>query len=267
MRFFNRVTLQTPESVELDFALAGIGNRVYAMLIDYLIWSLILVVALFAWAFFAWQLVDAWQSLIGTNRDLELWLIAVQFLLWFVIYIGYFIFFEVFWQGQTPGKRFVKIRVISDDGRPIKLQQATLRALLRPVDELFFCVGVLFIAFSQQEKRLGDWVAGTIVVQEEKPDNNSNFSLSEDAKNLADQLKQEGDLSALSPENFAVTRKYLQRRATLTTVAKAKLSNQLSQQIKQIISWEEKPGKEINDNLFLEAIYLAYQQQIHDSNI
>jgi uncharacterized RDD family membrane protein YckC len=58
MRFFNRVTLQTPESVELEFTLAGIGNRAYALLIDYIALGLIQIGFLIAWAFLSIQLAN-----------------------------------------------------------------------------------------------------------------------------------------------------------------------------------------------------------------
>jgi uncharacterized RDD family membrane protein YckC len=152
MRFFNRVTLQTPESVELEFTLAGIGNRAYALLIDYVVLGLILIGFLVFWSIFSIQLYGAIEEWIGNNDQLALWLIAIPILVSFFIYVGYFVFFEALWQGQTPGKRYVKIRVIRDDGRPIGLQQSTLRALLRPIDDTFF-IGLFLIILNRQEKR------------------------------------------------------------------------------------------------------------------
>ncbi|MEQ9355838.1 RDD family protein [Coleofasciculus chthonoplastes] len=259
MRFFNRVTLQTPESVELEFTLAGIGNRAYALLIDYIVWGLILIVFLLTWAFLSIQFIGVIEDLIGSETRLELWLISIQLLLYFFIYVGYFVFFETLWQGQTPGKRYVKIRVIRDDGRPVRLQQATLRALLRPVDDLFF-LGVFFIALGKREKRIGDWVAGTLVIQEEKPITAANFSLSESATTLANQLQTQADLSRLLPDDFAVIREYLQRRGGMTAEARTQLSRQLATQVKDIIDLENVPQK-VTANVFLEAVYLAYQQQ------
>jgi uncharacterized RDD family membrane protein YckC len=258
MRFFNRVTLQTPESVELEFTLAGIGNRAYALLIDYLVWGLILIVFLIAWLIFSTQLVDAIGILIGRSEQVWLWLLAIQLLIGFFIYVGYFVFFEALWQGQTPGKRYVKIRVIRDDGRPIGLQQSTLRALLRPVDDFFF-LGAFLIALGKREKRLGDWVAGTLVIQEERPIASASFPVSEQAQALANQLQSEADLFRLLPEDFAVIREYLQRSGAMTTQAKAELSRELAHQVKEVIALEKVP--KVSAHLFLEAVYLAYQQQ------
>jgi len=258
MQFFNRITLQTPESVELEFTLAGIGNRAYALLIDYLVWGLILIGFLITWLIFSTQLADAIGILVGGTEQVSLWLQAIQILISFFIYVGYFVFFEALWQGQTPGKRYVKIRVIRDDGRPAGLQQATLRALLRPVDDTFF-LGVFLIALGKREKRLGDWVAGTLVIQEERPIAPASFPVSEQAQALANELQMEADLSRLLPEDFAVIREYLQRSGAMTTQAKAELSRELAHQVKEVIALEKLP--KVTAHLFLEAVYLAYQQQ------
>lgn len=259
MPLFNQVTLQTPESVELEFTLAGIGNRAYALFIDYLILGTTLIFALIAWAFFAFQLSEFLSRLAVDNSRVWLWMLAIQLLIVFSIYVGYFVFFETLWQGQTPGKKNVKIRVICDDGRPIGLQQSTLRALLRPFDDLFF-LGTFLIIFTKQEKRLGDLVAGTIVVQEERPSKSANFPVSERAQALAKYLEKKADISRLLPDDFAVIRDYLQRCKTMTVEAKTEVSDRLSAEIKDIISLEKIP-KGVTGNLFLEAVYLAYQQQ------
>ncbi|MEC4985025.1 MAG: RDD family protein [Oscillatoria sp. PMC 1068.18] len=259
MHFFNRVRLETPESVELDFTLAGIGNRAYALLIDYIIWSLILLVFIVGSSYFSSQLVSFFSEIIGGKVDLELWFISFQIIITFAIYIGYFVFFETLWRGQTPGKRFIKVRVIRDDGRPARLPQASLRALLRPVDDFVF-LGVFLIIFSKREKRLGDWLAGTIVIQEERSVKTANFSLSPEAKNLASQLLLEADLSRLIPEDFAIIREYLQRRKVMTSQAKIEKARYLAYQVKDILALEVIP-EQVTATQFLEAVYLAYQQQ------
>lgn len=259
MRFFNRVTLQTPESVELEFTLAGIGNRAYALLIDYLVWGLLLIGFFLTWAIFSSQLLEFLENLVGTSRQIELWLIAIQLLITFFIYVGYFVVFETLWQGQTPGKRFTKIRVICDDGKPIRLQQSTLRSLLRPIDDIFF-LGVFFIVLGKREKRLGDLVAGTLVIQEEQPVSSSNIPVSKEAEALATQLLIDADFSGMLPEDFAVIREYLQRRAAMIPAARAELSRQLAHQSKDVIALEKVP-KGVTANQFLEAVYLAYQRQ------
>lgn len=259
MRFFNRVSLQTPESVELEFTLAGIGNRAYALLIDYFVLGLILIFFLIAWTYFSVQLYSIVENWFGSDNQLGLWLIAIPILTTFFIYVGYFVFFEALWQGQTPGKRYVKIRVIRDDGRPINLQHSTLRALLRPIDDVLF-IGAFLIALSQREKRIGDFVAGTLVIQEERHFVSATFPISDKAQDLANQLQTAADFSQMLPEDFAVIREYLQRREVMTPKSRTELSKQLAQQIKAIIVLEKLPQK-VTADVFLEAVYLAYQQQ------
>lgn len=260
MRLFNRFTLHTPESVELEFTLAGIGNRAYALVIDYIVLGLILIVLLVGALIFNSVLVEVVKQLVGSTDRLELWLIGVQLLIAFFIYVGYFVFFETLWSGQTPGKRYVKIRVIRDDGRPVRLQQSTLRALLRPFDDLFF-IGVFLIVFNSREKRLGDLVGGTLVIQEEQPRTIGALKVSKSTQSLIDNLLTEADISRLLPEDFAVIREYLQRREAMIPNARNDVSKQLATQVKQIIGLEKLPAK-VDANVFLEAVYQAYQQQV-----
>ncbi len=259
MNFFNRFKIETPESVELEFTLAGIGNRVYAFVIDSIILGLIITILLIfaALSFLNTGLIS---NIFGIPQNQAfLWILAIQFFIIFVTYVGYFVCFETLWQGETPGKRYVKIRVIQDNGRPINLQQATLRALLRPIDDLFF-LGIFFIIFGQQEKRIGDWVAGTIIIQEGQGKKGTNLTVSKEAEDLANYLQTNANLSKLLPEDFATIRRYLQRRDEMFTEARVELARKLAYQVKDIIELEDIP-ENITANLFLEAVYLAYQQQ------
>jgi uncharacterized RDD family membrane protein YckC len=260
MRFFNQFSLQTPESVELEFTLAGIGNRAYALILDYIFLGLILIVLLVFWAFLSLLISDTFNYF-GLNSDtVNLWLFAIQLLIIFATYVGYFVFFETMWQGQTPGKRIVKIRVICDDGKTVRLQQSTLRALLRPIDDNLFFIGAFLIMLTKREKRLGDWAAGTIVIQEERPLASTVFTLSPDAQALTDKLLIEADISRLLPEDFAVIREYLHRRDGMIPQARIELCRKLAYRVKDIINLEEIP-EDVTANLFLEAVYLAYQQR------
>ena len=88
------------------------------------------------------------------------------------MYWGYFAFFEAVWRGQTPGKRYVGIRVIKESGRPIDAFEAIGRNLMRGIDGLpgFYGVGLVCMMLNQQHRRLGDFVAGTVVVHENRAD-------------------------------------------------------------------------------------------------
>jgi len=256
MRFFNQINLQTPESVELEFTLAGIGNRSFALIIDYIIFGLTILLVWVISAFLAFELVP---NLIGNgfSNRLAQWIWAIQSMTTFAIYVGYFVVLETLWQGQTPGKKWTKIRVICDNGKPERLPQALLRALLRPVDDMLF-IGVFFIVFTQQEKRLGDMLAGTIVVQEEVS-KLTQVEISAEAQNLATQLRIEAEIDNLLPEDFATIRDFLQRRKNIMLEYQHQLSRKLAEQVRDIIRLDN-PPEGYSNNQFLEAAYLAYQQ-------
>jgi uncharacterized RDD family membrane protein YckC len=255
MRFFNQINLQTPESVELEFTLAGIGNRSFALIIDYIIFGLTILLVWSLSAFLAFQLVP---NLIGNGFSdrLAQWIWAIQSMTTFGIYVGYFVVLETLWQGQTPGKKWTKIRVIRDNGKPERLPQAILRALLRPVDDMLF-IGVFFIIFTPREKRLGDMLAGTIVVQEEAP--KLTVEISTEAEDLAVQLRMEAEIDNLLPEDFATIRDFLQRRKNIMLEYQHQLSRKLAEQVREIILLDNVPEGYSNSQ-FLEATYLAYQQ-------
>ena len=262
MRFFNKIKLQTPESVELEFTLAGVGNRAYALAIDYIILALTLVCTLVITLFLSYQIAP---DFIGGDlqKTLLKWLWAIELFIAFAIYVAYFVILETLWRGQTPGKKWVKIRVIRDDGRPVRIAQATLRALLRPVDDILF-IGVFFIAFADKEKRIGDLVAGTLVIQDEQQKKTLSISLSPEASDLAVQLRVEAQISNLLPEDYNTIRDYLQRRKMMILEAQHKLSRKLAHQIQQIIELETIPENHSNSE-FIEAVYLAYQQEFERS--
>jgi uncharacterized RDD family membrane protein YckC len=258
MRFFNRITLQTPESVELEFTLAGIGNRALALAIDYMVMFVFLGLSLLLWWAFSDQLFRYLDTLQIDYSGLANWLLAIAALLAFFVWIGYFVVFETVWRGQTPGKRIAKIRVIRDDGRPARLPQAMLRSLLRPVDDVL-SIGVWMIILGSQEKRLGDWVAGTLVVQEERTAAVNTLVTSDKAQEIADYVLQYADMSLMQPDDFAIVREYLQRRSLMHDQGRSTLSLKLARQAKTLLTLEKIPDNTTPD-LFLEGVYLAYQQ-------
>jgi uncharacterized RDD family membrane protein YckC len=263
MHIFRRVKFRTPESIELEFTLAGIGNRTWALLIDYHVLGLTIAVFILVWTMIWSQLGEFWISIFGEQTPQ--WMLAIAFFALFAIYSGYFVFFEALWQGQTPGKRIAKIRVIRDDGKPVGLPQATLRALLRPVDELLF-MGVFLIMLNRKEKRLGDLVAGTIVIQNQLPIASTTIVVSDQAKSFSSELLQIADLSPMLPDDFAVISEYLRRRFSLSAKAKSSVSLKLAEQVKEIIHLENIPSN-ISADIFLEAIYFAYQEKNKNGGI
>lgn len=258
MQLFQRVSLVTPESVELEFTLAGIGNRIYAILVDYTILLMGSILFWTVWGIFSYQLLTYLEQAELDYSGLSLWLLAIGLLLFFIGTTAYFVGFEVLRQGQTPGKRAAKIRVIRDDGRPIGLAQAVLRSLIQPID-FFLFLGAFLIFFGKREKRLGDWAAGTVVIQENRA-NQRAITLSDAAKSFAVDLPQQANLAKLQPDQFAVISEYLQRRSFMSRLAEAELSLNLARQVRSVIQLETIPDGMTSD-VFLEAAYLAYQEQ------
>lgn len=263
MHILNRFTLKTPERVELEFTLAGIGNRALALCIDYFLWVLIMAGFILLWSFLADTLIQLLTETLGTSANTAiLWMQAIALLLFFGIYVGYFVTFETLWQGQTPGKRIASIRVINENGRPVGLVQATLRALLRPVDDFPFLglVGSFIIFFSPREKRLGDYIAGTLVVLQDRPVSTDAPPLSPESSTLAPLLLAQADLTQLMPDDFAVVREYLQRRHELAAKARQECSLKLARQVRSRLAMPPLPEGTTPDQ-FLEAVYLAYQER------
>ena len=156
--------IETPERVPLHFALASIGNRFLACAIDHGIQ--VVTIVLVAIAFI---IVASYSTFEGALTSAPKWVYAVMIVLLFLIFSGYFAFFEWAWSGQTPGKRWLKLRVIREDGRPITFWEATVRNLLRTFDMMpapFYSIGLISVFASSRDQRIGDMVAGTVVVRE-----------------------------------------------------------------------------------------------------
>ncbi|HEV8357194.1 MAG TPA: stage II sporulation protein M [Gemmatimonadales bacterium] len=153
--FRQHLEVETPEHVVLDFEIAGIGSRALAAIVDFLILIAVLLAATVS--------LSLWPS------EGSRWTTALFTLAAFALYWGYYVFFEGVWRGQTPGKRLLGIRVIRDTGHAVRLSDAAARNLLRVADMLPppYLLGALFVAIHPRGKRLGDLVAGTVVVRDQ----------------------------------------------------------------------------------------------------
>ena len=164
----DQLSIDTPEQVALELPLAGLGSRFLAHLIDLAIQAGTYLVLF--WVFVLVFAASTLNERFNKMGDTEIkWIIAGFVLLNFAFFGGYYILFEAFWRGQTPGKSVMKIRVLKDSGRPITFFESFARNLLRLVDSLpgFYVVGIVSVIASRQNKRLGDLVAGTLVVHQE----------------------------------------------------------------------------------------------------
>jgi uncharacterized RDD family membrane protein YckC len=158
----DELNIDTPELVDIQMLLAGIGSRFIALLVDSLIWLAGLLVIFVLLAIFL-PGIAAFSSISAE------WAFAIFLIIIFLLFWGYFTLFEAFWNGRTPGKRVARIRVIQRSGRAIGLIESMTRNLVRYVDMQpfpIYAVGVIAIFASRQHQRLGDMAAGTLVVRD-----------------------------------------------------------------------------------------------------
>ncbi len=171
--YADQLNIETPEQVDLRFPVAGVGSRFLAIALD----TLIQFIFYFVIGLIIYVAIPSGSRMGVGPGDTTLdragkWLIAGFILLNFLMLWGYFVLFEAFWHGQTPGKRIMKLRVLKDSGRSITLFESMTRNLLRLVDSLpnLYVVGLISMLCNRQHKRLGDFAAGTIVVHERADD-------------------------------------------------------------------------------------------------
>jgi uncharacterized RDD family membrane protein YckC len=226
-RHLRRVAMQTPEGVELDFALGGVGSRTFAWTVDQtILYGILALLALAGMSIYVYVLLPVLVDRFATvsDKDLNLWALAIASTLGFAISNGYFILFETLWRGQTPGKRLAKVRVIRDDGHPVGVKEAALRSFVGWFDFGFFWIGSILILFNASEKRLGDMVAGTLVVQDEPIAQTERLSsLPEGFSTLThdtvDVLLAQSHPSALSLNHYFVLQNFLGYRTNLSQAA------------------------------------------------
>ncbi len=170
-RYEQQVDIETPEQVVVSYTLAGVGARSAAALIDYaIVWTLIIGF---------WTLLvmlansiapDPAHSADTTNTQMSgAVAISIVLLVSFAIQWGYYVLFEALWDGQTPGKRRLGIRVVQDGGYSVSFSASAVRNIARVVDMqpgFLYSVGIASAVISKTGKRLGDMMAGTIVVRE-----------------------------------------------------------------------------------------------------
>ena len=221
--FDDHHTIDTPEQTRLEFAIAGIGTRFLALTVDLLIQgaagvALIIIVVL--------------VSLTGLFNGLPLsgqWVAALLIAFTFLSHFGYFTVFEILWRGQTPGKRMVHIRVVKDSGRTLSASEAILRNLMRIVDQLpaLYAVGILSALFTAQNQRLGDLMAGSIVVRE--------ASLSQ-MRPVWDSAAAASSVGAahsqqLSDDDLALIETFLARRSELAASVRSRMASEILERL------------------------------------
>ncbi|HVF87114.1 MAG TPA: RDD family protein [Pyrinomonadaceae bacterium] len=218
------LVIETPERVQLHFALASIGNRFLACAFDHTlqIIAIGLITLVLAWT----GDIAAWGDRL---TEAPKWMLAGLILAVFVIWSSYFAVFETLWNGQTPGKRWLRLRVIREDGRPVTFWEASARNLLRIFDMMpfpFYSIGLVSVFVSDRDQRVGDFVAGTVVVREREaqaPTFDEVFAAPTSDTALRRSFAPvafTGDINALTESEIEVVETFLRRRWDLPDAAR-----------------------------------------------
>lgn len=218
-----RIDVETPEQVVFSYSVAGVGSRAAALLLD----SVIIFVPGILLYMVASALVPAsWRHAAGAG-----WLFALFAISQFALFWGYHVLFEGLRDGQTPGKRYFKLRVVQDGGFAVGLPAAAVRNVMRVLDMqpgFFYAVGVVSAMVSRSGKRLGDIVAGTMVVREDVVPLATVAPAP--AQGAASAAAVAPPTAKLSDDEFALLDRWVQRRNSMDAERRRMLGDRLAQQ-------------------------------------
>ncbi len=255
MQYEDRVSIPTPEGVEVELTLAGIGSRFIAALIDHSIKFAVIIALIIA--------LFGFGGLTGAEPSSDAgWIaVAILFVVVFLIWTGYDIAFETLASGQTPGKRWTGLRVVKVGGTPVGFVASSIRNLLRFVDSLpgAYGVGVICVLATRLNQRLGDMAAGTVVVRERKPASAPTGMPVPDvtpSPDLAADLRT-WDVSSVSAQDLVTVRRFLDRRQHLTPAARAHLAAELAHRLRPKVAG----APDMHPEVFLEHLSVAKAQR------
>jgi uncharacterized RDD family membrane protein YckC len=237
---FEQLRIDTPEQIALELPLAGIGSRFLAMAIDTLIQAALYLIT---------ALIFIFTMPVGSSVLMFLPRLvgpAVAVFIGFAVYWGYFAIFEILWKGQTPGKRFAGIRVIKESGRPINAFEAVGRNLMRAVDGLpgIYGVGLVCMMCNRQSRRLGDYVAGTVVVHERPTEEiRPSWNTAAEASTVSSSLGQ------VTADELLLIETYLHRRWELDPQVRLPTAIQIAERIKAKTGLQSLPQQHVDDFL------------------
>jgi uncharacterized RDD family membrane protein YckC len=217
----DKLTIDTPEQTALEYPIAGLGSRFLAVLADT---AIQMVLGFFVLV--AGSVIGVGVAAFGGLGPQ--WIAAILVFLLFLLESGYFALFEIFWNGQTPGKRYAQVRVIKDDGRPIGAYEAIVRNALRLVDWLpgMYGIGLVSIFLSKQSKRLGDFVAGTVVVHEKTLEGVRPYT-----ETKLDETLPPIDVTKVSLEEVRLMETFLNRRDNLDPSVRTNMAMQIANRL------------------------------------
>jgi len=247
--FDDRVTIPTPEGVDLDIVLAGLGSRFAATLLDLTI-QIGAIIAL------------GMALGLGSNSG---YVVGAYFVLVFLVLFAYDIVFETWNAGRTIGKLAAGIRVVRSGGQPVNFMTSTVRNLIRIVDflPLFYTVGMISVIVTQRNQRLGDLAAGTYVIRERRatapvpqPIAAPTAAMGWAPSPSANAAYMSWDVSTVTADEVATVRRFLARRATLDPQARAQLGWDLATRLRAKVAGVDDQGAPTPES-FLEGLAAA----------
>ena len=223
------VAIETPEQVVFSYTVAGIGSRAAAAMIDYgIIITMMLLIALLD----IYIISPAFEVRSGTEaltRQAGGWVVAFVLILQFVLMWGYYVLFEALWDGQTPGKRWLGLRVVQDGGYSVSFASSAARNITRALDMqpiLTYLVAMISIAVSRTGKRLGDQLAGTLVVRERI------VPITDLVESQRATVAHAPATAHLSDEELELLSRFIARTQSLDAKRREQLSTQLGERFK-----------------------------------
>jgi len=225
------VDIETPELVTFSYTIAGVGSRVAAALIDYLLCLVLFIALLITLA-----LVGASRLVSFGGTSSEAWALAIVVLGQFFILWGYYVLWEGLADGQTPGKRYMRLRVVSDGGYSVSFAGSAIRNLVRILDMqpvFTYGVGIGSILLTKQGKRLGDLAAGTLVVREQVVRRETGVQLpaTGDGRRATEKPRDAAAAAVrharLTDDEYAVLERFIERRESLEPARRAVLATRL----------------------------------------
>jgi uncharacterized RDD family membrane protein YckC len=241
VRLPRRIAVVTPENVGIEYELAGIASRCAAAVVDLLIQAVAILIAIgiyFALQYFLHFSIVGWPTSV---------LIVLGFLLWW----GYYVYFETQWTGQTPGKRWLRLRVVKTGGTPIDLPSAAIRGLIRAID--IEVIGVLAILVTPRNQRLGDLAAGTLVVKERSEWQGDIAKPQAAATSGLPEAELVRNIELVTPEQFETAKRFTTRASELDPSVREQIAARIAQPLMQHLGIEDN-GRIVYSNL-LSAIH------------
>jgi uncharacterized RDD family membrane protein YckC len=249
------ISIETPEQVALLFPLAGVGSRFLAIAMDTAI-QLGALLALAMISFIAWSLTSSGASFGHSFNTTRQWTLALSGIGVFLVHFGYFATFEAVWQGQTPGKRYCDLRVLKDNGASISAFDAVGRNLMRIVDSIpgVYAIGVISVFLSPRNKRLGDYLAGTIVVYDKPLDRGSSLAFRGADAHVGSHGAQQ-----LTEAQFQVLEAYTARKFDLEWEMRRQFATQIVERLSGTMEVGEEDRRD--PDAFIERLVAEYRNR------